>query len=58
MSVAGQWIWLPWYYRRIWHNVDMNSRTGTLEGSDFYTVLPKLKKQEFSRQRNESVADK
>jgi hypothetical protein len=36
----------------------MNSKTGTLEGSDFYTVLPKLKKEEFARQRNESVADK
>jgi hypothetical protein len=36
----------------------MNSRSGTLEGSDFYTVLAKLKEEEFARQRNASVADK
>jgi hypothetical protein len=36
LSVAGQRLLLPWYYRRMWHNVDMNRSNRTLEVVDIY----------------------
>jgi hypothetical protein len=33
---------LPWNYTRFRHNAYMNNSRGTLEGREFYPVLPKL----------------
>jgi hypothetical protein len=35
---------LSWDYTRLRHNAYMNNSIGTLEGGDFYPVLPMLKK--------------
>jgi hypothetical protein len=32
---------LPWNYTRFQHNAYLNNSSGTLEGGDFYLVLPK-----------------
>jgi hypothetical protein len=55
MSVAGQWVWLPWNYRRIRHNTDMNSSTGPLKVVIFIQFSQSYKSSEFKGRRGPEI---